>query len=281
LTNGSGFSERLGIRSSGSNKLIRSLGNDPFLNVESSEHQLYPGDLLLLEIHRPGPNSPDPSASQKGFIPVEWWPDDFLAIQYAVAKGVVVVEAGGNGWEDLDDAVYDTPQPGFPANWANPFRAHGPDSGAIIVGAGCPPAGTHGRDQDTVGWHDLFVDRARCAFSNWGSRIDCQAWGWEVTSTGYGDLFSPGPRERLYTDTFCGTSSASPIVTGVLACLQGILKAAGKPRLKPDRARALLRATGAPQQAADGKPLTQHIGHRPDLRALVAAVLPAHGAPPH
>jgi len=40
--------ERLGMRSSGSNQLLRSLGSDPFLNVEISEHQVYPDDLLLL-----------------------------------------------------------------------------------------------------------------------------------------------------------------------------------------------------------------------------------------
>jgi serine/threonine protein phosphatase PrpC len=46
--------ERLGLRSSGGtsaatrNQLVRSLGIDLFLNVETSEHQVLPGDVLLL-----------------------------------------------------------------------------------------------------------------------------------------------------------------------------------------------------------------------------------------
>ena len=116
------------------------------------------------------------------------------------------------------------------------------------------------------------MDRARCGFSNYGRRIDCQGWGWEVTSTGYGDL--PGAvsdRNRWYTDEFSGTSSASPIITATLASVQGILKAAGRPLLTPTQAVQLLRVTGSPQQDAPGRPASERIGNRPDLRQLIAA----------
>lgn len=241
---------------------------------------LSPGDILLLEIHRPGPRAT--GAGQEGYIPIEWWPDDFHAISYAASKGIIVVEAGGNGGENLDDPIYNSPNPDFPQGWKNPFApvaSGGRDSGAIVVGAGNPPSGTHGRTTDTLGFNENYLDRARCTFSNYGTRIDCQGWGWEVTTLGYGDLW-PGngaggqsSRNELYTNMFAGTSSASPIVVGALACAQGALKGAAKPVMTPDGARQLLRTTGSPQQSAAGRPSTQQIGSRPDLRALLTQLI--------
>jgi hypothetical protein len=244
--------------------------------ILAAANKLSAGDILLLEIHRPGPKSIDGQQDQFGYIPIEWWRDDFLAISYATAKGVIVVEAAGNGSQNLDDSVYSNPLEGFPPDWANPFGNKGPDSRAIVVGAGNPPSGTHGRAQDSIGFNELYVDRARCVFSNYGSRIDCQGWGWEVTTLGIGDLESvlsggsPAPdHNRMYTDTFDGTSSASPIVTGVLACAQGALRAASKPLLTPTSGRQILRETGSPQQSAPNRPSVQHIGPRPDLKAIL------------
>ncbi len=237
--------------------------------IKKAADSLSAGDVILLEIHRGGPNAT--GSGQKGYIAIEWWPDDFAAIRYAVNKGIVVVEAAGNGWEDLDAAVYDTRPAGFPASWKNPFDLSNPSSGAVVVGAGSPPSGTHGRT--TSPWNLPYVDRARCGFSNWGSRVDAQGWGWEVTSTGYGDLYAQGVLDREYTDTFSGTSSASPIVTGAIAATQGALKAAGMPLLTSQRARQLLRSTGSPQQPAPGRPVSQRIGNRPNLRQLIPAAM--------
>jgi hypothetical protein len=251
------------------------LGASSFTNqptataIKNAADALASGDIILLEIHRAGPNAT--GQGQKGYIAVEWWPDDFLAIRYAVDKGLVVVEAAGNGWEDLDASVYDTPGTGFPAWWKNPFRVGNPGSGAVLVGAGSPPSGTHGRT--TSPWNLPYVDRARCGFSNWGSRLDTQGWGWEVTTTGYGDLQGGSDANRWYTDTFSGTSSASPIVVGALACTQGILKAKGMPLMTSERARQLLRATGSAQQPAPSRPVSQRIGNRPDLKQLIPAAL--------
>ncbi len=231
---------------------------------------LRPGDVMLLELHRPGPRFNFASnANQTGFIAIEWWPDDFDAIRYAIGKGIVVVEAAGNGAEDLDAAVYETAATGFPASWKNPFRRANRDSGAIRVGAGAPPPGTHGNDHGP--------DRSRLGFSNWGALIDVQGWGQEVTTTGgrhstAGDLQGGANEDVWYTDTFAGTSSASPIVVGTLGCVQGVLRAQGRIPLTPARARALLRETGSPQQASDAAPLTQRIGNRPNLRQLIASV---------
>jgi hypothetical protein len=224
---------------------------------------LRPGDILLLEMMRPGPRTPQPGeegytpTTQRGFLPVEYWPSDMTAIQYAVSRGVIVVEAAGNGYEHLDDEIYGGSGPfGFRDGRLNPFARQELDSGAILVGAGAPPSGAHG------------PDRSRLDFSNWGGAIDAQGWGYEVTTTGGlgtgPDALRPGPFEdRWYTDRFSGTSSAAPMVAGALACVQGMLRAAGRAPLTPEQARLGLRETGS-AQTGPGEP----IGTRPDIPQL-------------
>jgi Subtilase family len=217
------------------------------------------GDIILIELHRPGPRFAFANRTdQRGYIAIEWWPDDYAAIRYAVSKGVIVVEAGGNGAENLDDSLYNIRPAGFPASWRNPFNMGNPQSGAIIVGAGAPPPGTHGRNHGP--------DRSRLDFSNFGARVDVQGWGREVTTCGYGDLQGGANEDFWYTDTFSGTSSASPIIVGALGSIQGRLRARSKPLLTPATAQNLLRTTGSPQQDAPGRPTSQRIGNRPNLR---------------
>jgi hypothetical protein len=228
--------------------------------IRQAANALGPGDIVLIELHRPGPHAT--GVGQVGFIAVEWWPDDFDAVQFATSRGVIVVEAAGNGAENLDDAIYNTPAAGFPADWTNPFNRANRDSGAIIVGAGAPPPGTHGRT-----WGP---DRSRLDFSNYGASVDAQGWGREVTTCGYGDLQGGLSEDEWYSDQFSGTSSASPIVVGAIGSLQGVVRARGLAPLTPARARQLLRATGSPQQDAPGRPATERIGNRPDLRQLIA-----------
>ena len=232
--------------------------------IRQAANALNAGDVILIELHRPGPrNNFQERGDQRGYIAVEWWPDDFDAILYATSRGVIVVEAGGNGAENLDDAIYSKPGPGFPAGWTNPFNRANRDSGAIVVGAGAPPPGTHGREHGP--------DRSRLDFSNYGALIDAQGWGREVTTCGYGDLQGGAGEDVWYTDQFSGTSSASPIVVGTLASLQGVARAHGR-TLTPADCRSHLRATGSPQQASPAAPTSQRIGKRPDLRALIGAV---------
>jgi hypothetical protein len=233
--------------------------------IRQAADKLRAGDIILLEIHRAGPNAT--GAGQFGYIAIEWWPDDFSAIRYAVSKGIIVVEAAGNGSQNLDDAIYNARPAGFPSWWRNPFNPANPSSGAVLVGAGAPPPGTHGRNHGP--------DRSRLGFSNYGARVDCQGWGREVTSTGYGDLQGGSNKDEWYTDRFSGTSSASPIVVGALGCVQGVLRAQGGQLLTPARAISVLRSSGSPQQDAPGRPKTQRIGNRPDLRQMIPAVTSA------
>ncbi|WP_369239079.1 S8 family peptidase [Streptomyces sp. R21] len=240
--------------------------------IHAAAERLNAGDIILIELHAPGPRFDfEQRDDQQGYIAIEWWPDNYAAVRYATAKGVIVVAAAGNGAESLDDAMYERRPAEFPEWWRNPFNPSNQSSGAVLVGAGAPPPGTHGRDHGP--------DRSRLAFSNYGARVDAQGWGREVTTTGGswdrpGDLQGGAEEIAWYTDTFSGTSSASPVVVGALAALQGMLKAAGQEAISPERARAVLRATGSPQQDAPGRPASQRIGNRPDIKAAVTHLLP-------
>lgn len=247
----------------------------PVTAIWVAANHLLPGDIMLLEMHFPGPNSTVPfeaNDEQLGYIPIEWWEDGLDVIRYAVSRGIIVVSAAGNGAEDLDSPSYDAFR-GFTNSWQNPFNPANPDSGAIMVGAGNPPSDTHGRIQTLhkiYGKYEKYKDRARCAFSNYGERVDVQGWGWEVTTTGYGDTYQGQDRDKWYTDGFCGTSSAAPIVAGALACVQGmLLNEEGMNLLSPAAAKMALRETGSPQAGAAGRPAKQRIGNRPALRKLI------------
>ncbi len=223
--------------------------------------ELRPGDILLVEMQRPGPRADLDDDGQDGYLPMSYWPDDLTAMQYAAGRGVIVVEAAGNGAEHLDDAIFAGPGPGFRPQRPNPFARDGLDSGSILVGAGAPPGGRRG------------PDRSRLRFSNWGSALDAQGWGRDVATTGGvgpgADTARPGDDEDAwYTDAFAGTSSAAPMVAGALACVQGVLRAAGREPLTPAQARAALRETGSPQQAAEDGSL-EPIGNRPDISQLI------------
>ena len=192
------------------------------------------GDLILIELHGPGPNAN--GNGQFGYVPLEWWQDNFDVIRLATAKGILVIEAAGNGYQNLDDAIYQ-----------DLFDRSVRDSGAIMCGA---TAGS------TTAWAD---------FSNHGLRVDLNGWGWDVVTCAYGDLQGePLPEEQWYTAEFSGTSSASPIVTGAVAGLQGMVRARHGFDLDARLARDLLLATGTSTQVG------RWIGRRPDLVSAYA-----------
>jgi hypothetical protein len=78
--------------------------------------------------------------------------------------------------------------------------------------------------------------------------------------------------EKSGTRCASGTSSASPIVTGAVACLQGRAKAKNGAPLTPAKVRKILMQTGTRQVAGPGVPRTQRIGPLPNLAKAVKKV---------
>jgi serine protease len=195
------------------------------------------GDVLLLEI-------------QKGFLPTETDEADFDAIRLAVAHGIVVVAAAGNGNSDLDAFMNASGE--FVLDRGSPdFR----DSGAILVGAALSALP-----------HD------RKTASNFGSRVDCYAWGQNVVTCGYGDLDDGGGDNNLtYTSTFSNTSAAAPIVAGAALVVQGRYESDTATRLSPTQMRALL--SDPAMGTAQGPNVAGNIGIMPDLRAIIEDAL--------
>lgn len=238
--------------------------------IKEAANRLNAGNILILEIQRAGPAVQFVHRSdQLGEIPVEWWPDDFTAIQLATMRKILVVTAGGNGQQDLANALHNTPPNApsikFPPDWENPFKRSRKDSGSIIVGAGMPPPGS-----------TSVPELCRLEFSNFDrsnrvSSFDAQGWGEYVVTTGFGNLKNGGGQDEKfwYTGRFSGTSSAAPMVAGALACLQGIREGQKKSRLTPEQARTLLRTTGKEQGNSLASPRAKRIGNRPDLKELI------------
>jgi hypothetical protein len=115
------------------------------------------------------------------------------------------------------------------------------------------------------------------SFSNFGSRVDCFAWGENVTTCGDGGT---GTGVQTYTDTFDGTSSASPIVGGCAVLLQHWRDRNNQPRFTPSEMRAWLSSAALNTESAN--PATDLIGVMPNLRAMIELLQqnPAAALPP-
>ena len=208
------------------------------------------GSVIVLEVQIRGPNYVD-NSSQAGLVPMEWWPPYYDAVVNAIANGMIVVQAAGNGEEDLDDPVYAIDNFGH-----HPFLAEN-DSGSIIVGAGAAWPSCWG-----------YTARTKLSFSNYGSRVNVQGYGNCVATTGYGDL--DGTDSCDYTGGFSGTSSATPIVAGACMLLQEFARDTLGRSLECAELREILISTGNPQtRPADGQ-----IGPLPDVIAALDAIDP-------
>lgn len=224
--------------------------------LESQDH-LRRGDVILIEQHSPGPESPwcppwdtEPCA-QLGYVPMEYFGDVFDAIKQSTALGTIVVEAAGNGNVDLDNPRY---------WWA--FDRKWRDSGAIIVG------GTNGQTPIQPN-----------GTSNSGSRVDVSGWGARVMTTGYGDIAVNGPNDanQFYATGFNGTSSASPMVASAVLAIQGAMIASEHGILTPRQVRALLTETGRAQTAELNRPIGPLVSISGALAALDTGTASAGG----
>ncbi len=195
------------------------------------------GDVILIELHAAGPDAS--GEGQDGYVMMEYWQDNFDAILLASAMGRIIVEAAGNGAENFDDASI----------YGNLFDPAFRFSGAIVVGASS----------------NVHVP---ASFTNYGQRVDVHAFGtWDVYSLGYGDLFGTNSDEH-YTSSFSGTSSASPIITGACAVLEGVSKANHGRVLDHNEIRSLLIDYSTPQASS-----SKLIGPLPDLQGSVDQIM--------
>lgn len=203
--------------------------------ILSAVDHMNAGDVLLLEAQTSYPGA-------AGYVPVEVEEAVFDAIVAATAQGIVVVEAGANGSVDLD-AFTDVNGRQILNRSSGDFR----DSGAIMVGAGSAGA-----------------PHTRLSFSNFGTRIDCYAWGGQIETSGDGWT---GTSTTAYTSSFGGTSGASPIVTGAALLLQSWRISRSQPPYSPHSIRQLLRNPAVNTASAD--PAADRIGVMPNLRGIV------------
>ncbi|KAB7648115.1 MULTISPECIES: putative mucin/carbohydrate-binding domain-containing protein [Bacillus] len=230
----------IGIAPKANVKVISQIRDNGIYNtadaILSAVHNLQAGDILLLEAQ----------ASYDGYgdkyLPVEVHPDIFDAIRVGVDKGIIIIEAGANGSNDLDNFK--------DRNGKKILNRNSPDfkdSGAIMVGAG-----------------SSTVPHKRLWFSNYGSRLDVYGWGENVDTT------SANPSQNttnLYTSTFSGTSSASPIIAGAATSIQGIAKEHRGSPYTPVELRNILSNPNTGTKSQD--PWNDRIGVLPDLKTIL------------
>ena len=201
---------------------------------------LHFGDVLLLEAQTHYPWM-TPIYSN---VPVEVYSATFDIIRLGSALGIIIVEAAGNGGYRLDDLIYPT---------------KGRDSGAILVGAASLTDPHYRYDQQR--------HSGRVGYTNYGSRIDCYAWGENIVTLGDG---AAGTGNSEYTAGFGLTSGASAIIAGAALSVQGIAANNGY-RLGPRQMRTILSdpATGTTSE----NPGVDQIGVMPNLQNTVPVVL--------
>ncbi|MGX5429889.1 S8 family peptidase [Bacillus cereus] len=206
--------------------------------ILSAVNNMQAGDILLLEAQATYDGYGD-----KNYFPVEVKPDIFDAIRMGTNKGIIIIEAGANGGNDLDQFR--------DRNGKQVLNRNSPDfkdSGAIMVGAA-----------------SARVPHKRSYFSNYGSRVDVYGWGNAVDTT------DAKPSEfitNLYTSSFAGTSSASPIIAGAAASIQGIAKNNQGRVYTPRQLRDILSDSSTGTKSND--PISDKIGVLPDLKAILS-----------
>lgn len=154
---------------------------------------------------------------------------------------VTVVQAAGNGNLDLDAFA------GVLGNFPLRRQSRALDSGAVMVGSA--------HSAVTGGKHDRFVGN-RYSGSNFGTRVDCYAWGENIGT--------PTAGANNECDLFGGTSGAAAIIAGVALVIRGIAAAGGK-HLSAAELRELMSDANNGTPCATGA----KIGSMPDL-ALIA-----------
>lgn len=179
------------------------------------------GGVLLIELQQDG----------AGCLPIEAAQAEFHAIQTAAFQSpsapVVVVECAGNGETNIDPAL----------------AVLGADSGAIMVGA-----------------VKSGVTHRKLLKSNFGTRVNCHAWGEKVRTS--------------EDDTFNGTSSAGAIIAGVCCVVQSVNKQRLGTFLTSVEMRTKLTSFPLVRQPRRGPrpPGNDLVGVMPDLQKIIDSI---------
>lgn len=203
--------------------------------ILSAADAMHTGEVLLIEAQTSFPTA-------TGLAPVEVELAAFDAIRFATEQGLVVIEAAANGAMDLD-SFEDANGKKILNRGSADFR----DSGAIMVGAATST-----------------TPHQRLAFSNFGSRIDCFAWGQNIDTCGDGWM---GTTTNSYITGFGGTSGASPIIAGAALLLQSLKAASSSVKYSPAEVRRLL--SDAELNTKSALPANDRIGVMPNLRTII------------
>jgi Subtilase family len=224
--------------------------------IVAASSRLMFGDVLLIEVQTTGMLA----GQADTLLPVEIEPAIFEATRLATKFGVIVVEPAGNNHADLD-LFTDTNSRHVLSRGSADFK----DSGAIMVGA-CVSGVPHSQ------WHG----------TNYGTRIDCYAWGEDIVTCAW-DRSNPkiinrywgvnfGPRTASAGFAgFGGTSGAAPIIAGCCLLLQDLRSEltpiSGTGNLSPINMREIL---SDPANGTASFEVTDQIGSMPDLAKIIA-----------
>ncbi len=186
------------------------------------------GDVIIYEMQTGGNGG--------NYVPAEFNSLIWTLTKAATDSGIIIVAAAGNGNQNLDDTYYAS------------YMSRG-NSGAIIVGAGTPSTAHN-----------------KMSFSTYGSRVDVQAWGGSVRTTGYGDYSQIGGDFNQNYTNFSGTSSATPIVSACVVALQSYYYSQASSYMTPSQMRQLLIDTGIAQGSGG------HIGPIPNMQSAIERI---------
>lgn len=129
----------------------------------------------------------------------DWW-DVSRAL---TERGAIVVNAASNGSTRTDSEKGTTLGYGVDLSQWPFFHDHG-EADAILVGA-CQSWDGKPHQYSNHSYQHRMLN----------------AWGDSVATLGYGKLQDKSGEDRDYTNTYSGTSSATPLVTGALSVIQG------------------------------------------------------------
>ncbi len=231
------------------------------------------GNVILVEVQ-----NREKIGGKDTFVPAETDQHAWDAIRHVTQSGVIVIEPSGNDGVDLDAYVMQSGPNKGKHTLSRTTPGEYQESGAIMVGA-CTSVFPHAR------WTAVNPQSGRLGGTNFGSRVDCYAWGENIVTTGY-NPHKPTLNDRYWgvnlidvqlnkVAFFGGTSGAAPIIAGcclLIQHLRGLLKPqSGSGKLNWQGMRQILSNPNNGTVSATPDPTSgDRIGVMPDLAKIIA-----------